>query len=88
MEQAIAFSSGEVIRPEHLAEDLFATTPALCKTKMPPLKQFMLQKKREYTEYVVKLVDGDYKQAADLLGIPANGFHSFLRRLNLSHLLR
>src|SRR6266850_4854955 len=78
--------SADMIRLQDLPEEIVASTPTQSRMKLRPLKEVMWEKKREYVAYVVKLVKGDYKLASNLLGIPAKGFHSLLRRLNLRHL--
>jgi len=87
MQQAVVLRSADMIRLQDLPEEIVASTPKQSRMKLRPLKEVMWEKKREYVAYVVKLVEGDYKLASNLLGIPAKGFHSLLRRLNLRHLL-
>ena len=78
--------NSNMIRLQDLPEEIVASTPTQSGMKLRPLKEVMWEKKREYVAYVVKPVEGDYKLASNLPGIPAKGFHSLLRRLNLRHL--
>ncbi len=86
MGQSIEHACGEVIRAEHLPEEVRPAGPEL-DTAILTMAQFLWQKKREYAEYIVNLADGDYVLAAALLDIHPNGFHTYVRRLGLDHLM-
>ena len=86
MGQSAECASGGVICPEHLPEELFPATPVPVYTGQT-MAEFLWHKKREYAEYLVNLAEGDYELASDLIGIHPSGFHAYLRRLELDHLL-
>ena len=46
------------------------------------------QCRREIIETTFQRVDGDYKEAAEVLGLHPKGMHRLLRQLKLTHLLK
>ena len=68
-------------------EDLRPNGVALPKVPPVTLKQFLRVLEEAYVTYAVKVSNKDYKKAAKTLGIPERGFHSFLKRRKLTHVL-
>jgi len=87
MEEVVVLREGDLIQAAHLPKDVFRRASDRTATNVLSMKEFVWKSKREYVERVLDLVGRDYKKAAKLLDIPPNGFHSFLRRLDLRHLL-
>ena len=86
MGQAVEHAYGDVIRPAHLPEEVYPAGTEL-NTGILTMAQFVWQQKRQYAEYIFKLAEGDYALAAALLDIHPSGFHTYMRRLGLGHLL-
>ena len=87
IEEAVVLREGDLIQAAHLPKDVLRPAGARTGTGILTMKEFVWKSKREYVERVLDLVGRDYKKAAELLDMPASGFHSFLRPLDLRHLL-
>jgi hypothetical protein len=53
------------------------------------MEQYVYQQKRKYAEFIyVHVAERDYEHAAVLLDVHERGFHAFMQRLGLGHLMQ
>lgn len=84
IEQAVVLGSGDVILKEDLPDELFETPCAGPKNYYDLIREFKCQLLKGAFDYA----HGDYRKAAELLGLHPNCIHRQLRNLKLTHLLR
>jgi transcriptional regulator with GAF, ATPase, and Fis domain len=84
MERAIVLGSGEVIRPEHLPEDLLGIEIP----KMTRFHEVVKETKREVILKAIKEANGSYTEAAKALGLQPTYLHRLVRNLNLKATIR
>ena len=87
IQHAIALGSTEVVLPEDLP-DLGKSALKGFEAKARTYYEVIYETKRHLLENAFARADGDYRQAALLLGLNPKGIHRFLKSLNLGHLLR
>ena len=78
IERAIVLGSSEVLRPEDLPDDLFEEAPKRREGVMGTYHEVLRETKRRLFETAFHRADGDYNEAAALLGL-------FLQRRGLRH---
>ena len=84
MERAAVLGSGDVIRPEHLPEDLLGIEIP----KMTRFHEVVKETKREVILKAIKQANGSYTEAAKALGLQPTYLHRLLRNLNLKATIR
>jgi len=84
MERAVVLGSGEVIRPEHLPEDLLGIEIP----KMTRFHELVKETKREVILKAIKEANGSYTEAAKALGLQPTYLHRLVRNLNLKATIR
>jgi transcriptional regulator with GAF, ATPase, and Fis domain len=84
MERAVVLGSGEVIRPEHLPEDLLGIEIP----KMTRFHEVVKETKRELILKAIKQANGSYTEAAKALGLQPTYLHRLVRNLNLKATIR
>ena len=84
MERAVVLGSGDVIRPEHLPEDLLGIEIP----KMTRFHEVVKETKREIILKALKQANGSYTEAAKALGLQATYLHRLVRNLNLKAAIR
>jgi DNA-binding NtrC family response regulator len=88
IQRACVLGSGDTIKPADLPEGFLKNTlsPSHPGTEMPTYEEFMLDIERQIVKYVLRLVNGNYSDAAAMLGRHPRGMYRLLERLNLPQL--
>jgi transcriptional regulator with GAF, ATPase, and Fis domain len=84
MERAVVLGSGDLIRPEHLPEDLLGIEIP----KMTRFHEVVKETKREVILKAIKEANGSYTEAAKALGLQPTYLHRLVRNLNLKASIR
>ncbi|HXJ96278.1 MAG TPA: sigma 54-interacting transcriptional regulator [Terriglobia bacterium] len=84
MERAVVLGTGDVIRPEHLPEDLLGIEIP----KMTHFHEVVKETKREVILKAIKQANGSYTEAAKALGLQPTYLHRLVRNLNLKATIR
>jgi transcriptional regulator with GAF, ATPase, and Fis domain len=84
MERAVVLGTGDVIRPEHLPEDLLGIEIP----KMTRFHEVVKETKREVILKAIKQAKGSYTEAAKALGLQPTYLHRLVRNLNLKATIR
>ena len=88
IEGAIVLGTSEVLRPEDLPDELFEEAPERREGVMGTYHEVLRETKRRLFETAFHRADGDYNEAAALLGLHPKCMHRFLKNLELTHLLK
>jgi transcriptional regulator with PAS, ATPase and Fis domain len=86
IERAIVLGSTDIVLPEDLPAELFESGSA--DELLPDYQQVLNATKRDLIEKAFARTDGDYKKAAELLGLNATYIYRLLHNLKLTHLLK
>jgi Nif-specific regulatory protein len=84
MERAVVLGTGDVIRPEHLPEDLLGIEIP----KMTRFHEVVKETKRDVILKAIKQANGSYTEAAKALGLQPTYLHRLVRNLNLKATIR
>ena len=86
IERAIVLGSSDMVLPEDLPEELLEA--AGISTALPKYQEEIANLKRDLITKAFARANGDYKKAAELLGLNPTSIYRLLHNLNLSHLLK
>jgi len=87
IERAVALGSTDVILAEDLPETLSETEPAGEPGRPPKFHDLVREAKKRLVIEALRQSGGDFKSAADALGMHPNNLHRLVRNLNLRALL-
>jgi len=82
IERAVVLGSTNVILPEDLPEELLEK-PASSGASATRYHEGVLEAKRSLIQRAIEQADGNYTEAAKLLGVHPNYLHRLLTNLNL-----
>ncbi len=88
IERAIVLGASDVLLPGDLPEDLFDEAPRSPDRDMGTYHEVLHRTKRRLFETAFHRADGDYNEAAALLGLHPKCIHRLLKNLQLTHLLK
>jgi transcriptional regulator with GAF, ATPase, and Fis domain len=86
IERAIVLGSTDIVLPEDLPSELFESGSN--GSPLPNYQEVLNATKRDLVEKAVARSDGDYKKAAELLGLNPTYIYRLLHNLKLTHLLK
>jgi transcriptional regulator with PAS, ATPase and Fis domain len=88
IERAVVMGSSEVVQAGDLPEELFEFHPRHSAPHLRTYYEVLRDTKRSLLESALTYAAGDYREAADLLGLHPKSMHRFVTQLELTHLLK
>jgi DNA-binding NtrC family response regulator len=86
IERAIVLGSSDTVLPEDLPEELLQAGGI--STALPSYQEGIANTKRELITKAFARAGGDYKKAAEILGLNPTSIYRLLYNLKLTHLLK